>query len=66
MNRLDFISQSLSASSDIYDYIIVGAGISGLQVAEILTQKPHLKILILEAQGSIGGRIKTYTLSDLK
>jgi cytochrome b involved in lipid metabolism len=48
----------------IYDVIIIGAGLSGLQCAQSLIQQhqisPH-KILILEAQDYIGGRVKQMT-----
>lgn len=36
MNRLEQVNNLLS-SAKIYDYIILGGGISGLQCAEILT-----------------------------
>lgn len=41
-----------------YDVIIVGAGISGLACAQELLKK-NLKVLILEAQSRVGGRIYT-------
>lgn len=44
----------------IYDYIIVGGGISGLYSAyELLKENPKLKILILERNRDVGGRIDT-------
>lgn len=44
----------------IYDYIIVGAGISGLYSAyNLLKENPTLKILILERNRDVGGRIDT-------
>ena len=44
----------------IYDIIIVGAGISSLYTAyKLIQQNPKLKILILEKNDYIGGRIKT-------
>ena len=43
-----------------YDVIIVGCGVSGLKAAEILHEhNRRLKILILEAQNHIGGRVHT-------
>ena len=33
MNRLELLSESINQEAYIYDYIIVGAGISGLQAA---------------------------------
>lgn len=44
----------------IYDIIIIGSGISGLNTAyKLLKEKKDLKILILEKNDYIGGRIKT-------
>jgi protoporphyrinogen oxidase len=44
----------------IYDYIIVGAGLSGLYSAyKLLKENPDLKILILERNRDVGGRIDT-------
>jgi len=37
-----------------YDYIIVGAGVLGLSVANYLSRKGNFKILVLEKHGSIG------------
>ena len=43
-----------------YDFAIVGAGVSGLYTAyNILKDKPHSKILILEASDKTGGRLHT-------
>lgn len=42
------------------DVIIIGAGLSGLTAANYLQQK-ELSFLILEAEGQVGGRIKTST-----
>jgi monoamine oxidase len=45
----------------IYDCIIVGSGISGLQCANALTVKHNIptdKILVLEAQDYVGGRVR--------
>lgn len=42
----------------MYDFIIVGAGISGLYAAyQILKKTPELKIAILEKEDRIGGRV---------
>ena len=44
----------------IYDYLIVGSGISGLNLALKLSKKnKNHKILIIESSDSIGGRIQT-------
>jgi len=41
------------------DYIIVGAGASGIAAASMLMQYGAHSILILEAENRIGGRINT-------
>ena len=44
----------------VYDYIIVGAGLSGLYSAyKLLKENPDLKILILERNRDVGGRVDT-------
>jgi monoamine oxidase len=46
----------------IYDIIIIGCGISGLNTAhQLLSKNPYLKILLLEKNNYLGGRIKTFT-----
>jgi len=45
-----------------YDIIIIGGGISGLNTAyKLLQHNASLKILILEKNNYLGGRIKTFT-----
>lgn len=45
-----------------YDIIIIGGGISGLNTCyQLLLKKPYLKILVLEKNDYLGGRIKTFT-----
>lgn len=47
--------------TNIYDIIILGGGIAGLNVAYELTKRsPSKKILLLEKDNVLGGRIKTY------
>ena len=48
----------------IYDYIIIGTGISGLYIANHLL-KTNQKFLILEAKGRNGGRIKSIETNNL-
>jgi monoamine oxidase len=66
MQRLRIINEAVSESSPQYDYVIVGAGISGIQAADILTSRPNNKILILEAQTVLGGRIGSLSVGDLQ
>ncbi len=63
MNRLQYVSNSLSFDH-IYDYLVLGGGISGLQCAEILSLSTK-NILIIEAQQALGGRIQSLSLADL-
>lgn len=49
-------STLISNHENIWDVIIVGAGISGLTASYILkTRKTDIKILIIEAKDRIGG-----------
>jgi cytochrome b involved in lipid metabolism len=51
---------------EIYDYVIVGAGISGLYTANELCKKyPSAKICILEATKYIGGRLHSIKYDGL-
>jgi monoamine oxidase len=47
----------------MYDAIIVGAGLAGLQAALTL-QRAGLKYLVLEARDRVGGKTLTLTASD--
>lgn len=50
----------------LYDYLIVGAGISGLYTAYKLQKyNPHAKICIIESADYIGGRLYTITHDGL-
>ena len=49
-----------------YDYIIVGAGISGLLAASKISKRyPKAKIALMEAYGTPGGRIQSYRKDGL-
>ena len=60
MNKYDDKGKNKSAGGKvhIYDYIIVGSGVSGLYFASLLCKKTD-NFIILEKKGRIGGRIKT-------
>jgi choline dehydrogenase len=47
-----------SASTDKFDYVIVGAGSAGCVLANRLTQDPQVKVLLLEAGGASTGLFK--------
>ena len=45
----------------MYDIIISGGGISGLYCAyKLLLNNPYYKILLIEKNNYLGGRIKTF------
>ena len=49
----------------LYDYVIIGAGMSSLYFAyKILQLNPKLKILILERTSRIGGRVNTININN--
>jgi renalase len=50
---------------DIYDYIIVGSGITGLSLASNITKTfPNLKVVVLEKSKGCGGRIATRRINE--
>ena len=55
-------------SSDIWDYVIIGAGITGLYAAHRLRQHadPSTRILVLEAGCRIGGRMAMVDFHGVK
>ena len=47
-----------------YDYLIVGAGISGATIARLLTDH-HKKVLVIEEREQVGGNIATKLIDDI-
>lgn len=66
MQRLELVGEAVKGNGPLYDYVIVGGGVSGIQAADILTEKPELKVLLLEAQSTLGGRIGSIPISGLE
>ena len=52
------LNDSSSCGHEAWDVIVVGAGIAGLAAAERLSSS-GLRVLVLEAQQRVGGRIWT-------
>lgn len=55
---LSLLFPSIIFAEEVYDVIVVGAGISGLAAANQL-KKMNYKVLVLEARDRVGGRIWT-------
>ena len=45
--------------NEIYDVVVIGAGIAGLYVAERLAAKGE-RVMVLERNGYLGGRVFTH------
>lgn len=53
-------------SSNVHGVIVIGAGVSGLAAAKLLTESGITDVLVLEAQDRVGGRtwtVKVITFS---
>jgi len=46
--------------SQHYDVVIIGAGTAGLSVGAILASKEHKRVLVIEKEEEIGGRLASF------
>lgn len=46
---ISFCRVAAQSSTQQYDYVIAGAGTAGLLLANILSEDPNVKVLVLEA-----------------
>lgn len=54
----------MNSSNEVYDVIVIGAGISGLTAAYTIKNKTkNVKILILEARDRVGGQFIVFIKS---
>ncbi|MBF9149392.1 flavin monoamine oxidase family protein [Novosphingobium jiangmenense] len=74
LNRRQFVGTGLAAGAALglprmafaaekADVVIIGAGLSGLRSAEILTEQ-GLKVLVIDANTRVGGRVQTVQTAD--
>ena len=58
-------NQEQVVDAELYDVLIVGAGVSGATAAYTLKKQcPELKILIIEGKDRVGGRTHTIELNS--
>ncbi|KAJ6597795.1 alcohol oxidase [Mycena vulgaris] len=48
---------AMNAPSDVFDYIVVGGGTSGLVVAARLVEDPSISVCVVEAGGDVSGEL---------
>jgi hypothetical protein len=54
--------RSSSNKNKIYDFVVIGGGIGGLNVAyQILKRFPHCSLALFEKEKDLGGRVFTYS-----
>ncbi|KJH43602.1 amine oxidase [Dictyocaulus viviparus] len=52
-----------SSNDDIFDVIVIGAGLTGLSAARELKQRsPDARVKLIEARNTVGGRIRARTM----
>ncbi|MGS0765631.1 phytoene desaturase family protein [Syntrophomonas curvata] len=44
-----------------YDVVVIGAGLAGLSVAALMTKKENKKVLVVERENYVGGRLLSFT-----
>ncbi|WCT05777.1 phytoene desaturase family protein [Rhodococcus qingshengii] len=49
-----------------FDAVVIGAGLGGLSVAALLAQKEGKRVLVVERENGIGGRIHHYKGDDIR
>ncbi|NLR70367.1 NAD(P)-binding protein [Novosphingobium sp. ERN07] len=74
LNRRQFVGTGVAAitalglprmalAAESADVVIIGAGLSGLHSAELLTEQ-GLKVIVLDANNRVGGRVQTVQTSE--
>jgi prolycopene isomerase len=56
----------MGESESSFDAVVVGAGLGGLSLAAILAQKEGKRVLVLEREDGIGGRIHHYKGDEIR
>ncbi|CAI4227675.1 unnamed protein product [Auanema sp. JU1783] len=63
-NSFNISNEDNTNQQSVYDVIIVGGGLTGLTAAkQILRRQPSASVVILEARGQVGGRIRARTVT---